>query len=182
MGANACRDGRSGCRRRARRRRGPPTPHHRACTSGRSRGERLSRQAELCNAVLVWLRERTGWGVRAREGRTCRPAGDPTRGSGAWPRRSVLPHATPYPLVPLSSADLLVNARGEPSVGGRSSARFIRPTALTCCAPSFVGTVSGSFVPALEAHRVPAAASRHHHRVHRVYGAPCARLARLDRR
>jgi hypothetical protein len=79
--------------------------------------ERLTRQAELCNAVLVWLREEGQAAESAPLGEALVVPLEILREVRALGRGAAFSRATPYPLVPLSSADLLVNARGEPSVG-----------------------------------------------------------------
>jgi superfamily II DNA or RNA helicase len=78
--------------------------------------ERLERQADLCNALLTHLRESQPDGTSPDVDRLVRPL---------MVLREVKSHATGLggsantrrPLVPLSAPDLLVNARGEPSVG-----------------------------------------------------------------
>lgn len=77
--------------------------------------ERLTRQAEICNALLAWLRDQQSESVDPQECLVVpltllREVRDLTRGAA-------FSGTTPQPLVPLSSADLLVNARGEPSIG-----------------------------------------------------------------
>jgi HKD family nuclease len=79
--------------------------------------ERLTRQAELCNALLVWLREEGQAAESAPLGEDLVVPLEILREVRALGRGAAFSRATPYPLVPLSSADLLVNARGEPSVG-----------------------------------------------------------------
>lgn len=79
-------------------------------------GERLTRQAELCNSLLTWLRhEHSAESVDAEEALVVPLT--VLREVRALTRGAAFSAATPQPLVPLSSADLLVNARGEPSVG-----------------------------------------------------------------
>jgi superfamily II DNA or RNA helicase len=78
--------------------------------------ERVTRQAELCNGLVTWLREELGWGsIEPNEAlaiplAVLREVRGPTHATES-------PAPTPQPLVPLSSSDLLINARGEPSVG-----------------------------------------------------------------
>ena len=79
--------------------------------------ERPRRQAELCNAVLAWLREDGQASEVAPPGEDLVVPLEVLREVRAIGRGAALSGPTPYPLVPLSSADLLVNARGEPSVG-----------------------------------------------------------------
>ena len=78
--------------------------------------ERLSRQAKLCNAILAWMRD-----TQAKEevdgGEALVVPLEVLREIRALSRGAAFSAATAQPLVPLSSADLLVNARGEPSVG-----------------------------------------------------------------
>jgi len=79
--------------------------------------ERPTGQAKLCNALLVWLREHgQSAGSAPFEEDLVVPL-EVLREVRALDRGAAFASATPYPLVPLSSADLLVNARGEPSVG-----------------------------------------------------------------
>ena len=79
--------------------------------------ERPTGQAELCNAVLVWLRGEGQTAESAPLGEDLVVPLEVLREVRALGRGAAFSLATPYPLVPLSSADLLVNARGEPSVG-----------------------------------------------------------------
>jgi hypothetical protein len=77
--------------------------------------ERLAGQAELCNALIDWLKDERPGSVEADEALVVpltmlREVRTLTQGAGFG-------GAIPEPLVPLSSSDLLVNARGEPSVG-----------------------------------------------------------------
>jgi superfamily II DNA or RNA helicase/HKD family nuclease len=78
--------------------------------------DRLTRQAQLCNAVLAWLRGAQATGS-ASEGEALIVPLAVLREIRAFSRGASFSPALPQPLVPLSSADLLVNARGEPSVG-----------------------------------------------------------------
>lgn len=78
--------------------------------------ERPRRQAELCNALIAWLRDEHACGSAAAGEALVVPL-EVLREIGAPGRGAVLASSTPQPLVPLSAADLLVNARGEPSVG-----------------------------------------------------------------
>jgi HKD family nuclease len=77
--------------------------------------DRLTRQAQLCNAVLEWLRG--GQGESIGPGESLVVPLELLREVRTLSRAGAFSPATPLPLVPLSSADLLVNARGEPSVG-----------------------------------------------------------------
>jgi hypothetical protein len=78
--------------------------------------ERPSGQAELCNAVLEWLRQQEQSEPAPIEEDLVIPL-EVLGEIRAHGRGAAFSQAPPYPLVPLTSADLLVNARGEPSVG-----------------------------------------------------------------
>lgn len=78
--------------------------------------ERLKRQAEICNALLVWLRDEQRSDAVASDDSLVVPL-TVLREVRALTRGAAFSNPTPQPLVPLSAADLLVNARGEPSVG-----------------------------------------------------------------
>lgn len=78
--------------------------------------ERLTRQAEICNALLEWLRNEQR-SASVEPGDALIVPLTVLREVRALTRGAALSEATPQPLVPLSAADLLVNARGEPSVG-----------------------------------------------------------------
>jgi hypothetical protein len=76
--------------------------------------ERLMRKAQLCNALILWLHQHAPHVVPG-EVLTLPP--EVLREIKSLDRGAAFSESTPQPLVPLSSADLLVNARGEPSVG-----------------------------------------------------------------
>ena len=76
--------------------------------------ERLTRQAEFCNALLEWLRDEQRSALVEPDDALVVPL-TVLREVRALTRGSA--ETTPQPLVPLSAADLMVNARGEPSVG-----------------------------------------------------------------
>ena len=78
--------------------------------------ERLARQAELSNALLAWLREASGADSVTADDALAVPL-SLLREIKALDRGAAFARDTLQPLVPLSAADLLVNARGEPSVG-----------------------------------------------------------------
>jgi superfamily II DNA or RNA helicase/HKD family nuclease len=78
--------------------------------------QRLARQAELCNAVLEWFGQTVGADSATAADELIVPL-EVLREVRKLDRGSAFTTDTPRPLVPLSSADLLVNARGEPSVG-----------------------------------------------------------------
>ena len=78
--------------------------------------ERLARQAELSNALLTWLREVSGAESVTADDALAVPL-SLLREIKALDRGTAFARDTLPPLVPLSAADLLVNARGEPSVG-----------------------------------------------------------------
>ena len=78
--------------------------------------ERLARQAEISNTLLAWLREALGSNSVTADDALVVPL-SVLREIKAFDRGGAFSRDTPQPLVPLSAADLLVNARGEPSVG-----------------------------------------------------------------
>jgi superfamily II DNA or RNA helicase/HKD family nuclease len=78
--------------------------------------ERLTRQAEICNALLEWLREKQSFDSVQPDDALVVPL-TILREVRAFTRGPAFSGTTRQPLVPLSAADLLVNARGEPSVG-----------------------------------------------------------------
>ena len=78
--------------------------------------ERLTRQAEICNALLEWLKREQPSSPLDVEDALVVPL-TLLREVRTLARGAALSTATPQPLVPLSAADLLVNARGEPSIG-----------------------------------------------------------------
>ncbi len=78
--------------------------------------ERLIRQAEICNALLGWLRAEQRSASVEPDDALVVPL-TVLREVRALTRGAAPSGTTPQPLVPLSAADLLVNARGEPSVG-----------------------------------------------------------------
>ena len=77
--------------------------------------ERLTRQAEICNALLAWLRNEGSASVQPEDSLAVPLT--VLREVRSLSRGVALSGSTPQPLVPLSAADLMVNARGEPSVG-----------------------------------------------------------------
>lgn len=78
--------------------------------------DRLRRQAELCNNVIAWLqREQTQQALSS--GQALIIPVEVLREIKATDRTGVFSSPTRQPLVPLSSVDLLVNARDEPSIG-----------------------------------------------------------------
>ena len=78
--------------------------------------ERLTRQAEICNALLACLKDEQPSATIESEHALVVPLAV-LREVRALSRGAALATPTSQPLVPLSSADLMVNARGEPSVG-----------------------------------------------------------------
>ena len=78
--------------------------------------ERLARQAGLCNALLTWLQQGPA-PESVSPGEALAIPLAVLREIKALGRGAAFSETKPQPLVPLSSADLLVNARGEPSVG-----------------------------------------------------------------
>jgi superfamily II DNA or RNA helicase/HKD family nuclease len=113
--------------------------------------ERLTRQAEICNALLAWLRDGQGSDAVEPDDALVVPL-TVLREIRALTRGAAFSSPTPQPLVPLSAADLLVNARGEPSVGAAIE-REIRSADridLVCAFIRWNGL--RTFRPALEAH------------------------------
>lgn len=114
--------------------------------------KRLTSQAELCNALLAWLREEH-----------CAQAADPDealvapltvlREVRALTRGVAFSGSTPQPLVPLSSADLLVNARGEPSVGAAIEREIHSADRIDLLCAFIRWNGLRTFRTALEAHR-----------------------------
>jgi superfamily II DNA or RNA helicase/HKD family nuclease len=78
--------------------------------------ERLTRQGQICNALLDWLRDEHRLAPVEPDDSLVVPL-TVLREVRTLTRGAALSGTTPQPLVPLSAADLLVNARGEPSVG-----------------------------------------------------------------
>jgi hypothetical protein len=72
--------------------------------------ERLTRQVELCNALLAWLREEGQSAESAPLGENLVVPLEVLREVRALGRGAAFSRATPYPLVPLPSADLLVKS------------------------------------------------------------------------
>ena len=114
--------------------------------------ERLARQTELCNALIAWLRAGP---VRESvdEGDALAVPLKVLREVKNLARGAAFGAAMASPLVPLSSPDLLVNARGEPSVGLAIEREIYSADRIDLlCA--FVRWNGLRFVrPALEAHR-----------------------------
>jgi superfamily II DNA or RNA helicase/HKD family nuclease len=114
--------------------------------------ERLTRQAEICNAILAWLRdEQSAESVDSRDSlvvplAVLREVRDLTRGAA-------FSGATPQPLIPLSSADLLVNARGEPSVGAAIEREIHSADRIDLLCAFIRWNGLRTLRPALEAHR-----------------------------
>jgi len=78
--------------------------------------DRLIRQTELCNALILWLEQKSDRGAITLGEALSTPV-EVLREVRSTTRGSAFSSPTLQPLIPLSSADLLVNARGEPSVG-----------------------------------------------------------------
>jgi superfamily II DNA or RNA helicase/HKD family nuclease len=77
---------------------------------------RLERQAQLCNALISWLQKEAPHGSVRPTDALIQPV-EILREIKPTQHGTLFAPSTPQPLVPLSSADLLVNARGEPAVG-----------------------------------------------------------------
>ena len=114
--------------------------------------ERLTRQAEICNALLEWLRD---------EQRTASVEPDDAlvvpltvlREVRTLTRGTALSGITPQPLVPLSAADLLVNARGEPSVGAAIEREIHSADRIDLLCAFIRWNGLRTLLPALEGHR-----------------------------
>lgn len=78
--------------------------------------ERLNCQTQLCNALIFWLEQQAARGSVNPDDALSVPV-EVLREIKSTARGLAFAPSTPQPLIPLSSADLLVNARGEPSVG-----------------------------------------------------------------
>ena len=130
--------------------------------------ERLARQAELANQLLLVLQnsddaiELPPEMLLSIQEQSGIPGGDK-------------PVVTP--LVPLSASDLLVNARGEPSLAHALRTRFHRLTPSICSAPSCAGTASAC--SKINSARTVARATltRDHDCLYRVHRTQGARLA-----
>jgi superfamily II DNA or RNA helicase/HKD family nuclease len=114
--------------------------------------ERLTRQAQLCNALISWLHHEAAHGSVSPTDALAVPV-EILREIKSTGRGAAFVPSTPQPLVPLSSADLLVNARGEPSVGAAIEREIYSADRIDLlCA--FVRWNGLRIVrPALEAHR-----------------------------
>ena len=114
--------------------------------------ERLTRQAVLCNAVLGWLRD--GQAPEAvTSGEALVVPLTVLREVRALSRGAAFSAPTPQPLVPLSSADLLVNARGEPSVGAAIEREIHSADRIDLLCAFIRWNGLRTLRPALEAHR-----------------------------
>lgn len=77
--------------------------------------DRLKKQTELCNSLISWMDESSKQ-VSSRDEILSVPV-ETLREIKGFERGEAFSEPVRQPLVPLSSLDLLVNARGEPSVG-----------------------------------------------------------------
>ncbi|MBS1856155.1 MAG: DUF3427 domain-containing protein [Acidobacteria bacterium] len=113
---------------------------------------RLTGQTELCNALILWLEQQAARGsVNPDDAlsvpvEVLREIRSPGRGVGFAP-------STPQPLIPLSSADLLVNARGEPSVGSVIEREIYSADRIDLLCAFVRWNGLRILCPALEAHR-----------------------------
>jgi len=78
--------------------------------------ERLARQVDISNALIAWIGSAIGVDPGNPDDKLVVPLAM-LREVKPIGRGAVFARDTPRPLVPLSAADLLVNARGEPSMG-----------------------------------------------------------------
>jgi superfamily II DNA or RNA helicase/HKD family nuclease len=114
--------------------------------------ERLTRQAEICNALLEWLKDEQPSASIEPEDALVVPLAV-LREVRALSRGAALATATPQPLVPLSAADLLVNARGEPSVGAAIEREIHSADRIDLLCAFIRWNGLRTLRPALEAHR-----------------------------
>jgi superfamily II DNA or RNA helicase/HKD family nuclease len=112
--------------------------------------ERLTRQAEICNSLLAWLEQRSE-SIEPEEALAIPLT--VLREVRALNRGTALSSSTPQPLVPLSSADLLVNARGEPSVGAAIEREIHSADRIDLLCAFIRWNGLRTLRPALEAHR-----------------------------
>ena len=78
--------------------------------------ERLARQVDISNALIAWIGSAIGVDPGNPDDKLVVPLAM-LREVKPIGRGAAFARDTPRPLVPLSAADLLVNARGEPSMG-----------------------------------------------------------------
>jgi superfamily II DNA or RNA helicase/HKD family nuclease len=114
--------------------------------------ERLTRQAEICNALLEWLRDEQHSASVEAEDALVVPL-TVLHEVRALARGAALSGSTPQPLVPLSAADLLVNARGEPSVGAAIEREIYSADRIDLLCAFIRWNGLRTLRPALEAHR-----------------------------
>ena len=114
--------------------------------------DRLTRQAGLCNTLLAWLREEHPAQSADLDEALVAPL-TVLREIRALSRGVALAGSTPHPLVPLSSADLLVNARGEPSVGAAIEREIHSADRIDLLCAFIRWNGLRTMRPALEAHR-----------------------------
>jgi HKD family nuclease len=114
--------------------------------------ERLTRQAEISNALLEWLKgEQRSAGVESEDALVVPLA--VLREVRSLARGAALAGPTARPLVPLSAADLLVNARGEPSVGAAIEREIHSADRIDLLCAFIRWNGLRTLRPALEAHR-----------------------------
>ena len=116
--------------------------------------ERLARQADICNALLIWLRNRASRGCRADQDEALVVPLTLLREVRDLSRGVAFSESTPQPLVPLSSPDLLVNARGEPSVGAAIEREIHSADRIDLLCAFIRWNGLRTMRPALEAHRL----------------------------
>lgn len=114
--------------------------------------ERLTRQAEICNALLEWLKdEQRSTSVDVEDALVVPLA--VLREVRSFGRGTAFANLTPQPLVPLSAADLMVNARGEPSVGAAIEREIHSADRIDLLCAFIRWNGLRTLRPALEAHR-----------------------------
>ena len=114
--------------------------------------ERLARQADLCNALLAWLRNEHSSDT-TDEGESLVAPLTVLHEIRDLSRGVAFSESTPQPLVPLSSPDLMVNARGEPSVGAAIEREIHSADRIDLLCAFIRWNGLRTMRPALEAHR-----------------------------
>lgn len=114
--------------------------------------ERLTRQAEICNALLEWLKDEQRSAPVEPEDALVVPL-TVLREVRALARGAALSGTIPQPLIPLAVADLMVNARGEPSVGAAIEREIHSADRIDLLCAFIRWNGLRTLRPALEAHR-----------------------------
>ena len=114
--------------------------------------ERLTLQAQLCNDLISWLQQEAAQGSVSPADALAVPV-EILREIKAAGRGAAFAQSTPQPLVPLCSTDLLVNARGEPSVGAAIEREIYSADRIDLLCAFIRWNGLRIVRPALEAHR-----------------------------